>query len=363
MRKILGFALVLFVAQNSFAAELIINSKYVKKAALDPMSKVWNKAQAVSIPLIKQNLVAPHGGGAVKEVEVQSLYTDTEIFIRLMWADETKDSKFSLIEKFSDACAVEMPLNNGSLPSFIMGEKDNPVNIWVWHAIGEEKDKMGFPHAYSDYYRKDAMHAILKFRPAVAENLIAEGFGTVTPLEIQDLEGKGFWFKGKWRVVVKRSLRSNSGAVISEDTNVPVAFAVWDGGNVDRDGAKSISPWHLLRIGNAPLLEKPKDEIEAGRRVYLRYGCVTCHGKEGKEKIENLNAQGGKVPALTYVAEGFTVNELKDRIRNGRSPDKEIEDGPYPPLRMNAWKSVMDEDEIDSLVKYLLSLMPKTEKW
>src|SRR3990167_2330528 len=148
-RKIVKFVFLyvilhlLFLAQNLFAAEIIINSKYIKKAALDPMNKVWNKAQAVSIPLIKQNLVAPHGGGAVKEVEVQSLYTDSEIFIRLMWADETKDSKFSLIEKFSDACAIEMHLNNSSLPSFIMGEKDNPVNIWVWHAIGEEKDKMG----------------------------------------------------------------------------------------------------------------------------------------------------------------------------------------------------------------------------
>jgi mono/diheme cytochrome c family protein len=352
-----------FLAQNSLAAELVITSRYVKKATLDPMSKAWDKTKGVSIPLIKQNLVAPHGGGAVKEVEVMSLWTDREIFVKLVWTDETKDTKFSLTEKFSDACAVEMPLNNSSFPSFIMGEKDNPVNIWVWHAIGDEEDKMGFPPAYSDYYRKDAMHAVLKFKPAVVENLIAEGFGTITSLEIQDIEGKGVWVNGKWHIVMKRTFESSSGAGIKKDTNIPMAFAVWDGGSGERGGEKSVSPWHLLKVGNAPQVEEPKDEIGVGRKVYMRYGCVTCHGKDGKEPRENLNAKGGKAPALAYVAEGFTANELKDRISKGRSPEKDSPGGPYPPLRMNAWGAVMDETELDSIVKYLMSLMPQTEKW
>jgi|GEM_PF-624916 len=360
MRKIFGFILISFLTQGAFAAELNITSKYVKKAALDPMSKVWDKAEIVSVPLIRQNLVAPHGGGAVKEVEVRSLYTNSEIFIRLTWIDETKDTQFSMTEKFSDACAIEMPMNSEILPSFIMGEKNIPVNIWIWHAKEEGVD---FPPAYSDYYRKDALHAVLEGRPTMIENLIAEGFGTITPLEIQDVEGKGVWKDGKWNVVLKRKLESASGVALKKDLSFPIAFAIWDGGSKDRDGAKSVSPWHILSIGRAPAIEMPKDAVKAGERVYLRYGCVTCHGREGKISAKNLNAQGGKVPALTYVAEGFTGAELKDRISKGRSPEKEDVTGPYPPLRMNAWKSVMDETELDNLVQYLLSLMPKTEGW
>lgn len=361
MNRILNCVIIttiLFLAKDLQGLETTINSKYAKSVKFSPFDKEWDSVESVTIPLMKQVLVAPHGGSIIS-VDVSSIYTDDEIFIRLIWDDKTKDTKFSPIEKFVDACAIQMPVNYETLPSPIMGEKTDPVNIWLWRAISHETERIDSP-AYSDFYREGAIDTVIKFNERAVENLTAEGFGTITPLDVQDVEGTGRWRDGRWSAVIKRRLDSTSGVKLGKDIIVPIAFAVWDGANSERGGAKSVSVWHFLKIGEARI-EKPKDEIAKGERVYTRYGCVTCHGKEGKEPVANLNAQGGKVPALTYVAEGFTIDELKDRIRQGRMPQKENPAGPYPPLWMNAWKTVMSEDELDVLTKYLLSLMPKEE--
>lgn len=111
---------------------------------------------------------------------------------------------------------------------------------------------------------------------------------------------------------------------------------------------------------------EPLSKIESGREVYYKFGCVGCHGKDGAGGISNYNAVGGKVPSLTYVAEGYTIDELKDKIRKGVQPvDKEDPKGPVPPLWMQRWAERINEKELDDLVAYLVSLMPKEEeeKW
>jgi mono/diheme cytochrome c family protein len=107
--------------------------------------------------------------------------------------------------------------------------------------------------------------------------------------------------------------------------------------------------------------------IARGRQVYLRYGCSVCHGADGKGGFANANAEtDGKVPAVNYVAEGFTKRELRKKILDGFAPvGKKDPNGPRPPFRMPGWAGQMSDGEVADLVEYLWSLYPKseTEKW
>lgn len=111
-----------------------------------------------------------------------------------------------------------------------------------------------------------------------------------------------------------------------------------------------------------------EDTAEArGKLVYEHYGCVMCHGADGKGGFANPNAEtDGKVPAVIYVQEGYTAAEVADVIRRGKAwIGRGDPKGPTPPYRMPGWHDRMSNQEVDDLVRYLMSLYPKTasEKW
>jgi mono/diheme cytochrome c family protein len=107
--------------------------------------------------------------------------------------------------------------------------------------------------------------------------------------------------------------------------------------------------------------------VARGRVVYDRYGCSMCHGADGKGGFANANAEtDGKVPGVTYVAEGFTRRELRQKILDGfAAVGRKDPNGPRPPYRMPGWAGQMTDGEVADLVEYLWSLYPKTEteKW
>ena len=107
--------------------------------------------------------------------------------------------------------------------------------------------------------------------------------------------------------------------------------------------------------------------IERGRAVYAAYGCAACHGTDGKGGFPNPNAEtDGKVPGITFVAEGYTRPELRKKILDGLATiGREDQNGPRPPFRMPGWAGQMTDAEVADLVEYLWSLYPKseTQKW
>lgn len=113
----------------------------------------------------------------------------------------------------------------------------------------------------------------------------------------------------------------------------------------------------------------PADEnaVARGRAVYARYGCAACHGADGKGGIPNANAEtDGKVPGVTFVAEGYTRGELRRKILDGfPTVGKKDPNGPRPPFRMPGWAGQMTNGEAADLVEYLWSLYPQseTQKW
>jgi mono/diheme cytochrome c family protein len=103
--------------------------------------------------------------------------------------------------------------------------------------------------------------------------------------------------------------------------------------------------------------------VERGRAVFAKYGCAGCHGPEGRGGVPNPNAKTAQqVPALTYVADGYTKPELRKLVLNGQREIAPLDPArPAPPLYMPAWGSTIKDAEVDDLIAYLFSLKPKGE--
>ena len=100
--------------------------------------------------------------------------------------------------------------------------------------------------------------------------------------------------------------------------------------------------------------------ITGGQKLFNEKGCVYCHGPNGAGGVKNNNAQGGEVPALSKVAEGYTAEELKVKISEGvREIGKADPNGPTPPLYMPVWQGHLSEDELGQIAAFLMSLAPK----
>ena len=117
----------------------------------------------------------------------------------------------------------------------------------------------------------------------------------------------------------------------------------------------------------APPAKKPEPiegtPAEKGRILFKKYGCTACHGVEGRGGIRNKNmAPSDEIPPLMTVSDGYTKEEVKQIIRNGRYPAKADASGQTPVLWMPAWKDKIPEDEIDAIIEYIWSLHPQTKE-
>jgi len=84
-------------------------------------------------------------------------------------------------------------------------------------------------------------------RVSAVEDLNAEGFSTLTTQAHQDVDGAGNWRNNRWSVVFKRSLTNSD----QNDTQfsagkTPMAIAIWNGGNKERNGQKAVTQWNTL---------------------------------------------------------------------------------------------------------------------
>ncbi len=84
-------------------------------------------------------------------------------------------------------------------------------------------------------------------RVSPIEDLNAEGFSTLTTQAHQDVQGGGNWSNNRWAVVFKRALKTDD----QNDTQfsggkTPMAIAIWNGQNKERNGQKAITQWNEL---------------------------------------------------------------------------------------------------------------------
>jgi len=85
-------------------------------------------------------------------------------------------------------------------------------------------------------------------RVSAVEDLNAEGFGSLTTQAHQDVQGKGNWENDRWAVVFKRSLtNSDQNDTQFKGGKTPMAIAIWNGQNKERNGQKAITQWQELK--------------------------------------------------------------------------------------------------------------------
>ncbi|MFN8105628.1 MAG: ethylbenzene dehydrogenase-related protein [Acidimicrobiia bacterium] len=236
---------------------------------MDPGAGPWARIPGVSVPMTAQAQTYPFGGDAVPAVDVRALHWNGNLFVRVEWADSTKDDSSFGMDRFADAAAIQFPAVTGAaVPALCMGQVGAGVNIWQWRAdsqagvpqsLGEED-----PNGYADYYPiTDDLGYPARYvgnpydiagQPA-AQNLVAAGFGTLTATPEHPVTAAGAYDGNRWAVVFTRSLASpgdgQPNLVVGDKTDI--AAAAWNGAHQDRNGQKAVSQFVSLQIGTDPV--------------------------------------------------------------------------------------------------------------
>ncbi len=199
-------------------------------ALRDPESRIWDQVGVQRVGLNRTPPLYdtdPPSTLDIPFVEVRLAHAGGKLLVHLAWRDATENSATlakapdtppetrvykehtQATERFFDAVAVMFPTQAspaGISPSLQMGDAGDPVTIYYWNA---------------------ARGAML---------MEAQGRGT-TRRTGQSFPARGQFRAGGWSVVL-------------EFPELPagqlLAFAVWNGGQSDRDGRKYFSVWHSL---------------------------------------------------------------------------------------------------------------------
>lgn len=111
----------------------------------------------------------------------------------------------------------------------------------------------------------------------------------------------------------------------------------------------------LPRVKYATPVPVPRDQgtAVAGAALYLRYGCINCHGPNGLGGVPNPQSPDKRIPPLSgqdFRKEFNTDAKILDVIRSGSVIGK-------PPIAsMPHWGGIIPARDLHALVAYLKTL-------
>ncbi len=244
-------------------ADNVIHVPKVRKLPTDPTNPFWESMDPARIQV---NPLWPEKD-PIYAVTVTAVHDGKRLAILCQWRDPIVNGAPVRVQDFQDAVALQFSLN-GTTPFLGMGDAKNPVNIWQWKAGWQQEAEGNRPDVNTTYasmhvdfypqtnalYRtaEGAGNVMSQPHKTPVEDANARGFGTMQaqPLKGQNVQGRGIWRDGHWNVVFIRDLKSRDGDDVKfvVRKSVPVAFAIWDGENRDRNGRKVISNWYQLTL-------------------------------------------------------------------------------------------------------------------
>ena len=87
--------------------------------------------------------------------------------------------------------------------------------------------------------------------------------------------------------------------------------------------------------------------VAAGAHTFVQFGCVDCHGMQGRGGVDPA------VPALTTVGQSLTVAQLAHIIDHGLGASADPKQ-PYMPV----WGEVISKTQVTNLVSYIRAGLP-----
>lgn len=268
---------VAFAQQPSISVE-----KVTGELPMEPFAPAWQTAPMLDVAVFPQQITQPRlEEASITKLTVQGLTDGKSIAWRLSWADDSPSQNVD-VKRFSDAVAIELPLTPSASP--FMGQKGGgKVQILYWKGLWQKDMDEGFqdvqdvhPNAWSDLYwlaegkaphkvpedfedprshqwfiAKQAGNPGAAFeRSQPAQELVAEGWGSLTPQPELATSALGIWKEGRWTVVFSRPLTTDdvNDYQFKPGEKGQLAFAVWQGGADNRGGRKHWANWTAYQL-------------------------------------------------------------------------------------------------------------------
>lgn len=111
----------------------------------------------------------------------------------------------------------------------------------------------------------------------------------------------------------------------------------------------------LPKVQDADPVPVPRDQgpSVAGAALYVRDGCINCHGPSGLGGVPNPQSEDKTIPSLSgqvFRGEFDTAEKITEMIRSGSVLGK-------PPIAsMPHWGGIIPDEDLAALVAYLKTL-------
>lgn len=266
--------------------ELFPGLRVVRTTVLPPLvltdSADWNNAPAYTVMTLPQQDEWPKlDEGTVSEVEVRAMTDGNYIDWRLEWQISKPSTRVDSTV-FSDAAAIQLPMTADA--SYMMGDVNQPVYLVYWRAQWQEDIERGFPEVanyypnyWTDlYWSTKAAYNILSIpeliedslgrqyfiaheagnpfsvidRNSPIQELIAEGFGSLSPIPETMAMGNAVWSDGTWKLVIRMPIDEKHPIhdVMNNEDMSMFSIAIWDGNAQNVGGRKNHSVWIPMEI-------------------------------------------------------------------------------------------------------------------
>lgn len=326
-------------AASAMAADITAKKVDADLNKVSYSSSIWKSAEFSDIVLYPQTTIRfndmeankLNADAKAKKAKVAAVYNNSRIAFMIKWPDGTMDIQQGYkSDRFGDGFAVQFASDYSdpdALPYIGMGSDDRPVIVHLQKAVRPFYEPNGDGNVYYQQSREqvnkydDELKAFDAKVKKIGSNdyeksFVAEGFRSTT--EIKDGSNTSYARLGYkndgWEGTLSRDLKDDY--VNLNSGTIPVAFAIWDGSKMGRDGLKNLSQWLSVKLEGksggealvAALDAAAEGDVKAGREAVEMNGCTGCH------QVAAGDAPNFMAPALMNIGGYSTAGYLTESL-------------------------------------------------